>query len=249
LRQRYDAIMVGSGTVLADRPELTVRSCREPQRNPIRIIFDPHGRLMETMDGADGWHALPTLDGTAPTVVLLGHTAQQLVRERRAQRLWEERRVLVQSLPPAASDRGLIESALETLQSPQLAESLGRPITSVMVEGGARLLSLCAGTVGFDLYHVFVAPKFGGGGVGRLALPAPSGAAMEVTQISSNRIGEDVLIEFLRSELVRPLRTLGTPTAKRDAQDLPWHGAGPRRGRTLSMAGRLEQGSAPDSAD
>ncbi|NDG83647.1 MAG: bifunctional diaminohydroxyphosphoribosylaminopyrimidine deaminase/5-amino-6-(5-phosphoribosylamino)uracil reductase RibD [Proteobacteria bacterium] len=46
LRQKYDAIVVGAGTFLADHPKLTVRDCALPhQRHPERWVFDPKGRL------------------------------------------------------------------------------------------------------------------------------------------------------------------------------------------------------------
>lgn len=44
-RSLFDAIMVGTGTVIADNPELTVR--RWFGRNPKRITFDLHGNLPE----------------------------------------------------------------------------------------------------------------------------------------------------------------------------------------------------------
>jgi diaminohydroxyphosphoribosylaminopyrimidine deaminase/5-amino-6-(5-phosphoribosylamino)uracil reductase len=210
LRQRYDAVMVGGATVIADRPRLTVRDCGEPrQRHPVRVIFDPRGRMLDAAGGIGRWPELPTFDGAAPTVVLLGDAAMRRVGERQADRLLAEHHAIVEPLPPVAGDRELIETALERLQSRALTERLGRPITSVMVEGGARLLSLCAGAVGFDLCHVFVAPKVGGGGKGRLDLAASCGPAMEFAPISSNRIGGDILIELLRSDLLRPLHGLG----------------------------------------
>lgn len=43
LRSEYDAVLVGSGTVKADDPELTVRLVEG--RNPIRIVLDREGRL------------------------------------------------------------------------------------------------------------------------------------------------------------------------------------------------------------
>ena len=48
LRATHDAIMVGSGTALADDPEL---SCRLPGlegRSPVRVVMDRRGRLPET---------------------------------------------------------------------------------------------------------------------------------------------------------------------------------------------------------
>jgi len=60
LRRRYDAILVGVGTVLADDPHLTVKEL-DYDTNPIRIVIDPHGR---TPDDA------LVLDERAPTVMI-----------------------------------------------------------------------------------------------------------------------------------------------------------------------------------
>ncbi len=46
LRQKYDSILVGAGTWLKDRPQLTVRDCAEPhRRNPVILIHDPRGKI------------------------------------------------------------------------------------------------------------------------------------------------------------------------------------------------------------
>lgn len=60
LRKKYDAILVGVGTVLADDPHLTVKGL-DYDSNPIRIIIDPHGR---TPDDAK------ILDDDAPTIMV-----------------------------------------------------------------------------------------------------------------------------------------------------------------------------------
>lgn len=44
LRARVDAIVVGSGTVVADDPRLTVRGVPEP-RTPLRVVLDRRGRI------------------------------------------------------------------------------------------------------------------------------------------------------------------------------------------------------------
>lgn len=60
LRKKYDAILVGVGTVIADDPHLTHKEL-DYDTNPIRIVLDPHGR---TPDEAQ------ILDERAPTIMV-----------------------------------------------------------------------------------------------------------------------------------------------------------------------------------
>ena len=60
LRMRYDAILVGVGTVIADDPHLTVKG-RPIEENQVRIVLDPHGRTPE--DAA-------VLNGMARTIIV-----------------------------------------------------------------------------------------------------------------------------------------------------------------------------------
>jgi diaminohydroxyphosphoribosylaminopyrimidine deaminase/5-amino-6-(5-phosphoribosylamino)uracil reductase len=48
LRAIHDAIAVGSGTVLADDPELTCRIPGQEHRSPVRLVFDRRGRIPAT---------------------------------------------------------------------------------------------------------------------------------------------------------------------------------------------------------
>ncbi len=61
LRSRFDAILVGRGTVETDDPELTVRLPALEDRSPIRVVLDSDGRL-----GSDR----RVFGGTVPTWVL-----------------------------------------------------------------------------------------------------------------------------------------------------------------------------------
>lgn len=60
MRKKYDAILVGVGTVIADNPHLTFKD-GDYDTNPIRIVLDPNGRTPED--------AL-VLDERAPTVMV-----------------------------------------------------------------------------------------------------------------------------------------------------------------------------------
>jgi len=60
LRRKYDAILVGIGTVLSDDPHLTVKGLSYDE-NPIRIVLDDKGR---TPDDAQ------VVDDRAPTLII-----------------------------------------------------------------------------------------------------------------------------------------------------------------------------------
>jgi diaminohydroxyphosphoribosylaminopyrimidine deaminase/5-amino-6-(5-phosphoribosylamino)uracil reductase len=72
LRATCDAVVVGSGTALADDPQLTVRDAdgRDADRQPLRVVVDRRGRLPRTARVLDD--AAPTLVSRAadPTALL-----------------------------------------------------------------------------------------------------------------------------------------------------------------------------------
>lgn len=48
LRSRYDAVVTGSGTLVADDPQLTCRTPGLEQYSPVRVVFDRKNRLLPT---------------------------------------------------------------------------------------------------------------------------------------------------------------------------------------------------------
>jgi len=147
LRARCDAILAGSGTVLADDPRLTVRGFDphdhlRTHRRPLRVVADGRAR---TPPGSR------VLDDAAPTLVAIAEDAPAL-----------ESRTAVVRLPRAAGGSGLDLSAL-------LAELGEREIVSVLLEGGPTLAGsfLAEGLV--DRVVAYLAPTLLGAGTAALA--------------------------------------------------------------------------------
>ncbi|MEQ3553375.1 RibD family protein [Pseudonocardia nematodicida] len=137
LRARCDAIMVGIGTVLSDDPLLTVRMVPGP--SPRRVVLD--SRLRTPPDAA-------LLDGDPGTIVLTSASDGATHLERPGV---EVHRV-------AAGPDGIdLPGALRDLRA--------AGVRSVLVEGGAKVLTamLAAGVV--DRVVVAVAPRILGSGV------------------------------------------------------------------------------------
>ncbi len=142
LRNTYDAIMVGSGTVLADDPQLNTRINSPNKRDPIRVIID--GDLRLPLDAT-----LVKTCKTQDTIIICSENSDS------AKKL-------------ALADRGvkIIECAGEAYEIP-LDIALGKlaemGIMSILLEGGAALNAsmLHAGLI--DKVHWFIAPKIIGG--------------------------------------------------------------------------------------
>ena len=105
LRAGCDAVVVGSGTALADDPQLTVRDAggRDAARQPLRVVVDRRDRLPA---GAR------VLDDAAPTLVSRAGTPAELLAELFAR---DVRRVLLEGGPTLAAaflSAGLVDEAV-----------------------------------------------------------------------------------------------------------------------------------------
>ncbi len=175
LRATHDAIMIGARTAITDDPELTVRLVKG--RNPLRIVLDSHLRIP-----ADS-HLLQDLE-TARTLIAVTGAADQA----RISGL-EEKGVEILEVPDNGS--GLLDIY-------RLLELLGkRDITSVLVEGGASVLTAFLKCGLADKLFVFIAPRIIGKGVeaiGELDIEAVA-QAVPLTIERFRRSGTDILIE------------------------------------------------------
>lgn len=175
LRAEHDAIMVGAGTVVADDPRLTVRHV--PGRDPLRVVVD--SRLRIPLDAA-------VLAGGAANGTLLAVTPAATGHRRRAATALG---ATVLMLPPDADGRVDLRALL--------AELAERGVGSVMVEGGAALITSLLRARLVDRLAVCVAPMVLGTGidaVGDLGIAALSGA-LRLHSVAVERYGADIVVD------------------------------------------------------
>jgi diaminohydroxyphosphoribosylaminopyrimidine deaminase / 5-amino-6-(5-phosphoribosylamino)uracil reductase len=143
LRAEHDAVAVGAGTACKDDPRLTVRLV--PGEDPLRVVVDSTLRTPLT--------AAVLANGAAAGTVLA-------VTERAPENRCEEALSLgatVLRLPAGAGGRVDLRALLSELHS------LG--VRSVMVEGGAALITSFLGERLADRLAVCIAPKILGRGI------------------------------------------------------------------------------------
>ncbi|MDQ3572596.1 MAG: bifunctional diaminohydroxyphosphoribosylaminopyrimidine deaminase/5-amino-6-(5-phosphoribosylamino)uracil reductase RibD [Actinomycetota bacterium] len=176
-RADADAVAVGIGTALADDPLLTARDvAAAPVRQPLRVVFDSHARLREDS-------ALVASQSEAPVLIIAGTDAP---RER------------LTTLREAGVDVFVADGRGAEAVSAALAELGRRGITSLLLEGGARLAGSFQDAGEIDELRLFVAPILVGGEDARPLLTG-SGAgsiaqARRALAVEYERVGDDVMI-------------------------------------------------------
>ena len=181
LRARHDAILVGSGTVLADDPDLT---CRIPgmERVPmLRVVADARLRTPHTARLVQGAQVAPVLIITAP-----GHPPA-------AQAPFIAAGADIVTVPAHAAGG---------LDLPSLLRALGRRgVTRVLAEGGAGLAAALLRQGLVDRLVWFHAPAVMGGD-GHPALQGLRLAALSAMprfrRTAHRALGDDMLSEFER---------------------------------------------------
>lgn len=171
LRAACDAVLVGVDTVIQDEPQLTVRMV--PGASPTRIVVDSTLRVPLTAR---------VLDAAAPTTII---TTERSSATRRAELRGQGVRVEV-----VAEADGRVD----------LAAAFGRlrdnGIQSVLVEGGAQVLTSLLSLGIADRMIVAVAPLVIGAGVdavGALGVTTVS-EAIRLTNRSVHVLGDDIVL-------------------------------------------------------
>jgi diaminohydroxyphosphoribosylaminopyrimidine deaminase / 5-amino-6-(5-phosphoribosylamino)uracil reductase len=179
LRASHDAIMVGTGTVVADDPQLTCRLPGLDHRSPVRVVIDRHLRIPPAAQLITDAHRIPTWV----------FTLRSVDPARRANFLAKG----VTLIDVDADHEGQVDLAVAL-------QALGeRGITRLLVEGGARLAAAFFRARLVDrLVWVHAPLAIGGDGIPAIAgldLAALADApAFE--RLSTETIGDDVLTTF-----------------------------------------------------
>ena len=174
LRDVYDGILVGIGTVLADDPALTTRLASQSGKNPLRIVVDSRARTPLT--------AKVVTDGQAETLIAVTVAAEA---------------AKVEALRQAGVEVLVVNDG-QQVDLKQLFCRLGeRGICSIFVEGGALInySLLKAGLI--DKVYSFIAPKMVGGS----SAPGPVGGD-GVETLDQAFLLEDVETELLAGNIL-----------------------------------------------
>lgn len=182
LRASHDAILVGSGTALADDPELTCRLPGLEDRSPIRIVLD--SRLRLPLDSK-----LATDQSRHPTWLVTGadHASAKLAPYREAG-------LTLLQLPTGTSGRIDLPAVLATLGE--------RGLTRLLVEGGANLATSLLAADLVDRLAWFQAPMVigddGMAGIGELGR-AQLDRIQRFALLSDQRMGPDGFAFYRRT--------------------------------------------------
>jgi diaminohydroxyphosphoribosylaminopyrimidine deaminase/5-amino-6-(5-phosphoribosylamino)uracil reductase len=181
LRATADAVMIGSGTALADDPVLTCRLPGMEDRSPVRVVMDRRLRLPLTAK-------LVQTAAVHRTILITGDRAA-------AERLsaFEMAGIEVLALPDG--EAGVApDTALEALA--------GLGLTRVLVEGGSHLAAALVRADLVDEIRWFRAPSLiGGDGLAALTafgIDTPD-AARRYTRVAAAPVGDDLAEVYIRA--------------------------------------------------
>lgn len=181
LRSRMDAILIGSGTALADDPLLTAR-IGEPVRKATRVVFDSQARL--PLDSR--------LVTTAKEVPVLVIASSQAERSRVHELRHRDVEVLQLASDPSNGRAAAVQTVLEELGR--------RQMTNILVEGGGQLLGAFFDAEQVDEAHVFLGSKIIGSADARSPISGQGcrwideAAGFEL--LSLERISDDVYLKY-----------------------------------------------------
>lgn len=177
LRAEVDAVLVGSGTVLADDPQLTVRLDGWWGPQPLRVVLDGRAR---SPAGAR------TFDDQASSLLMVAPGAPVDAHR--------EAKIDTVEVPTGPDERLDVDAVLEVLWR--------RGVRSVLVEGGPTVTTSFVARDAYERLVVHVAPLFLGA-KGRPAVfdgPDTLSAASRLALERVERVGDDAVLQLVRQE-------------------------------------------------
>jgi diaminohydroxyphosphoribosylaminopyrimidine deaminase/5-amino-6-(5-phosphoribosylamino)uracil reductase len=181
LRHRVDAIMVGIGTVLADDPSLTARLDSKEGIDPLRVILDPD---LEIPIGAK----IINQESTAKTLIITSENDDPDIL-RKKKKLLKKKQVDILSF----------ETENKYFELREILKSLKkRKISSLLVEGGAKLSHTFLKENLVDKFYYFIAPKIYGGSDGIASFcgkgPELMSEAIELKILEQKLLDDNILL-------------------------------------------------------
>ena len=180
LRSKYDAVLVGSGTVKKDDPNLTVRLIEG--RNPYRVIIDTCLSIKST-------NKLYVNNGDKKLIIFTA--VKNLNRKNKIKRLSNcgARLIFVN------------EEEKNKLNLKEVLKELGKlQISSILVEGGREVFTSFIKKNLFDDLLIFICPKILGAGlpvINNIGIKSIRNAFK--TKIGNfEKIGDDILLELYK---------------------------------------------------
>lgn len=178
-RSFYDAVLVGSGCLAADDPELSVRLVKRgfKARQPLRVLLDSRLSIKEDAK------ILGAGEKGGKVIVFCAHNSDAAKRER---------------LLALGAELVELERQKNGLPLAEVLKNLaGRGVRSVLVEGGAAVAGSFLREALWDRLSVFFAPLILGGHFGAVSGFAPRlvSEGIELGPLVARRSGTDILIE------------------------------------------------------
>ena len=207
LRALSDAVIVGSGTILADNPQLTTRAVAG--ENPVRVIIDSQARLPTS---------LGVFTDSASRTVLLHQSSTDLAGLEMAfgPQIVDKSGSLVNQV-----ERWIIPDTDDALSVNKMINQLSsRGLRRLFVEGGGITVSRFFEAQALDRLHVAVAPLLVGKGTSALQLSGvPKMMQARRPPHSIYRMGEDILWDFdvSREQIAADACEVATCTRPADA--------------------------------
>lgn len=184
LRNSLDAILIGVETAIVDNPSLTARVNEEGvARDPLRVILDTHLRLPVAA-------SLLHQESDSPTWIFCGPDATPINEQKLA-----GAGAVIHRVPVDQSNQLDLQAVLKVLGSSN--------ITSVLVEGGAKIHSSMLQQNLVDEVYLFIAPFF----IGQQGTPLLSGlghpenkTGCRLQQVEVRQLGDDTMIHGILTD-------------------------------------------------